>query len=668
MIILLLLPPITPGGISRKFPALNNYNYLSVCTFHEHKELMTTFKSLGLSDEILQSITLLGFETPTPIQEKTIPVLLDNENDLIGLAQTGTGKTAAFGLPIIQKITESKDTQALILSPTRELALQIANDLKAYSKFSDKINIVAVYGGASAEGQIAELRRGAQIVVGTPGRTLDLINRNKLIVKNVRYLVLDEADEMLTMGFKDDLDGILAGTPKEKQTLLFSATMPQEIIRISKTYMTKPIEISVGGRNESAANIEHIYYEVLARDRYEALKRISDMNPNIYGIVFCRTRMETKDIADKLMQDGYNADALHGDLSQAQRDHVMGRFRSRHLQLLVATDVAARGLDVNDLTHIINFNLPDEDEVYIHRSGRTGRAGKSGISLSILHMREKHKLRSIEKRIGKKFEKLDVPSGKEICEKQLFNLIDKFHQVEVNDSQIEPFLEVIYEKLQSIDREELIKRIVSLEFNRFLEYYKNARDLNVAAKSDDRRRDDDRGDRRGRKDRDRGDRRERGARGERNDRGDRRDRDRSDAPEGKRERNYDGEFSRFFINKGSKDNLNPASLIGLINKYTREHNLDIGKIEIMKSFSFFEINKGAERKLMDGFSDATFDSEPVMLEAANSKSGGFRANGDVKKKKRPSEGSRGDSYKSFSRGRKSDSGRNPDKGKRRPKK
>ncbi len=658
------MPPITPGGISRKFPALNNYNYLSVCTFHEHKELMTTFKSLGLSDEILQSITLLGFETPTPIQEKTIPVLLDNENDLIGLAQTGTGKTAAFGLPIIQKITESKDTQALILSPTRELALQIANDLKAYSKFSDKINIVAVYGGASAEGQIAELRRGAQIVVGTPGRTLDLINRNKLIVKNVRYLVLDEADEMLTMGFKDDLDGILAGTPKEKQTLLFSATMPQEIVRISKTYMTKPIEISVGGRNESAANIEHIYYEVHARDRYEALKRISDMNPNIYGIVFCRTRMETKDIADKLMQDGYNADALHGDLSQAQRDHVMGRFRSRHLQLLVATDVAARGLDVNDLTHIINFNLPDEDEVYIHRSGRTGRAGKSGISLSILHMREKHKLRAIEKRIGKKFEKLNVPSGKEICEKQLFNLIDKFQQVEVNDSQIEPFLEVIYEKLQSIDREELIKRIVSLEFNRFLEYYKNARDLNVAAKSDDRRRDDDRGDRRGRKDRDRGDRRER----DRNDRGDRRDRDRSDAPEGKRERNYDGEFSRFFINKGSKDNLNPASLIGLINKYTREHNLDIGKIEIMKSFSFFEINKGAERKLMDGFSDATFDSEPVMLEAANSKSGGFRADGDVKKKKRPSEGSRGDSYKSFSRGRKSDSGRNPDKGKRRPKK
>ncbi len=626
---------------------------------------MTTFKSLGLSDEILQSIALLGFETPTPIQEQTIPILLENENDLIGLAQTGTGKTAAFGLPIIQKITSSKDTQALILSPTRELALQIANDLKAYSKNSDKINIVAVYGGASAEAQISELRRGAQIVVGTPGRTLDLINRKKLLVNNVRYLVLDEADEMLTMGFKDDLDGILAGTPKEKQTLLFSATMPSEIVRISKTYMNNPTEISVGKRNEGADNIEHLYYEVHARDRYEALKRISDMNPNIYGIVFCRTRMETKDIADKLMQDGYNADALHGDLSQAQRDHVMGRFRSRHLQLLVATDVAARGLDVNDLTHIINFNLPDEDEVYIHRSGRTGRAGKSGVSLSILHMREKHKLRAIEKKIGKPFQKLAVPSGQEICEKQLFNLIDKFQHVEVNDSQIEPYLEVIYEKLQSLDREELIKRFVSVEFNRFLDYYKNARDLNAAAaKGDDRSRKNDRGDRKGRKDRDRGERRERPERGERGER-----RERSDAPTGKRDRNFDGEFSRFFINKGSKDNLNPASLIGLINKYTREHNIDIGKIEIMKSFSFFEIGEGSERALMDGFRDAAFDGEPVMLEAANSKTGGgFRAEAEGKKKKKNTVGHRSDSFKSFSRGKKKDTGSNPDKGKRRPKK
>jgi ATP-dependent RNA helicase DeaD len=635
---------------------------------------MTTFKSLGLSDEILQSIEKLGFETPTPIQEKTIPILLANENDLIGLAQTGTGKTAAFGMPIIQKITESKETQALILSPTRELCLQIANDLKSYAKFSDKINIVAVYGGASAEGQISELRRGAQIVVGTPGRTLDLINRRKLIVNNIRFLVLDEADEMLTMGFKDELDGILEGTPKEKQTLLFSATMPQDIVRISKTYMSNPIEISVGKRNEGADNIEHIYYEVHARDRYEALKRIADINPKIYGIVFCRTRMETKDIADKLMQDGYNADALHGDLSQAQRDHVMGRFRSKHLQLLVATDVAARGLDVNDLTHIINFNLPDEDEVYIHRSGRTGRAGKSGISLSILHMREKHKLRAIEKKIGKRFEKKQVPSGKEICEIQLFNLIDKFQQVEINEKQIDPFLEVIYDKLSSLDREELIKRFVSVEFNQFLEYYKNARDLNANEKTEGGDRSD-----RGRRD-SRSSRDERGGhddRDRRNDRGERfrsvddRERpgrrDRSDDSGDRRKANADIEFSRFFIDKGSKDSLNPASLIGLINKYSHEKGIEIGKIEIMKSFSFFEIDKKFERKLAESFQGAVFDDSPVMLEAANSKGGGFREEGERKKKKKSFENRNSEAPRSSSKRKKSDP-KPYDKGKRRTRK
>lgn len=626
---------------------------------------MTTFKSLGLSDEILQSITNLGFETPTPIQEKTIPILLENENDLIGLAQTGTGKTAAFGLPIIQKITESKETQALILSPTRELCLQIANDLKSYAKNSDKINIVAVYGGASADTQIAALRKGAQIVVGTPGRTLDLINRKRLIVNNIRFLVLDEADEMLTMGFKDELDGILETTPKEKQTLLFSATMPQDIVRISKTYMTNPMEISVGKRNEGADNIEHIYYEVHARDRYEALKRIADINPNIYGIVFCRTRMETKDIADKLMQDGYSADALHGDLSQAQRDHVMGRFRSKHLQLLVATDVAARGLDVNDLTHIINFNLPDEDEVYIHRSGRTGRAGKSGISLSILHMREKHKLRAIEKKIGKKFEKMEVPSGKEICEKQLFNLIDRFEQVEVNDTQIEPFLDVIYEKLSTLDREELIKRFVSVEFNRFLEYYKNARDLNAVEKSSGSGRDRDGGDREGRdrgrsrdRDRDRDRNRDREDSGRsRNERS-----SRSDDSPSRRQSFSNTEFSRFFINKGSKDDLNPVALIGLINKYSKERGIEIGKIEIMKSFSFFEIDQAYERKLMASFKDAVLDDSPVMLELASSKGGGLYEEGDRKKKKKPSESKNSDSPRPYKK--KSDS-KPYDKGKRR---
>ncbi len=634
---------------------------------------MTTFKSLGLSDEILQAIEKLGFETPTPIQEKTIPILLENENDLIGLAQTGTGKTAAFGLPIIQKITESKDTQALILSPTRELCMQIAKDLKSYAKNSDKINIVAVYGGASIVGQVAELHRGAQIVVGTPGRSLDLINRKKLLVNNIRFLVLDEADEMLTMGFKDELDGILETTPKEKQTLLFSATMPQDIVRISKTYMNKPIEVSVGKRNEGADNIEHIYYEVHAKDRYEALKRIADINPKIYGIVFCRTRRETQEIAEKLMQDGYNADALHGDLSQAQRDHVMARFRSRHLQLLVATDVAARGLDVNDLTHIINFNLPDEDEVYIHRSGRTGRAGKSGVSLSILHMREKSKLRAIEKKIGKKFEKRQVPSGREICETQLFNLIDKFEQVEVNEKQIEPFLEVIYQKLSSLDREELIKRFVSVEFNQFLEYYKNARDLNAVDRNEpyDRDRNNksfERGDRERDRDRGRGRDRDRVRDREDNGRGFGERSSRSEESSDRRKSYADIEFSRFFINKGSKDDLNPVALIGLINKYSKERGIEIGKIEIMKSFSFFEIDRNFEGKLMNNFQDAVFDNSPVMLEVANSKGGGFREEGEIKRKKKSLAGKRSDSFRPAAKSKRSDSAKPYDKGKRRSRK
>ena len=634
---------------------------------------MTTFKSLGLSDEILQAIEKLGFETPTPIQEKTIPILLENENDLIGLAQTGTGKTAAFGLPIIQKITESKDTQALILSPTRELCMQITNDLKSYAKNSDKINIVAVYGGASIVGQVAELHRGAQIVVGTPGRSLDLINRKKLLVNNIRFLVLDEADEMLTMGFKDELDGILETTPKEKQTLLFSATMPQDIVRISKTYMNKPIEVSVGKRNEGADNIEHIYYEVHAKDRYEALKRIADMNPKIYGIVFCRTRRETQEIAEKLMQDGYNADALHGDLSQAQRDHVMARFRSRHLQLLVATDVAARGLDVNDLTHIINFNLPDEDEVYIHRSGRTGRAGKSGVSLSILHMREKSKLRAIEKKIGKKFEKRQVPSGREICETQLFNLIDKFEQVEVNEKQIEPFLDVIYQKLSSLDREELIKRFVSVEFNQFLEYYKNARDLNAVDRNEpyDRDRNNksfERGDRERDRDRGRGRDRDRVRDREDNGRGFGERSSRSEESSDRRKSYADIEFSRFFINKGSKDDLNPVALIGLINKYSKERGIEIGKIEIMKSFSFFEIDRNFEGKLMNNFQDAVFDNSPVMLEVANSKGGGFREEGEIKRKKKSLAGKRSDSFRPATKSKRIDSAKPYDKGKRRSRK
>jgi len=572
---------------------------------------MNNFEELNLNTELISAITELGFVKPTPIQELVIPVLLESDRDLVGLAQTGTGKTAAFGLPMIQKVdTKSKQTQGLILSPTRELCIQIAKDLQAYSKNNKEVRVTAVYGGSSIETQIKELNRGSHIVVGTPGRTLDLIKRRRLKVDNIDVVVLDEADEMLSMGFKEDLNSILETTPETKQTLLFSATMPAEITRISRKFMNNPVELSAGDKKTTAVNVKHVYYEVQARDRYEALKRISDVNPNIYGIIFCRTRRETKEIADKLIQDGYNADALHGDLSQAQRDSVMSKFRSKHLQLLVATDVAARGLDVNDLTHVINFNLPDENEVYVHRSGRTGRAGKSGISLSILHMREKHKLRSVEKIIGRSFEKKLVPSGKEICEKQLFNLVEKMEKVEIDESQITPFLDVIYKKLEWLSREDLIKKFVSLEFNRFLSYYKNSKDLNKI--SDSR---DDRGRQRDRKGRD-GSRRD-----SRNDsRRDSRDNSRRDSRNESRRGSRDSaNFTRLFINIGSKDDLNPSTLIGLINRYTKENNIDVGRIEIMKSFSFFEVDKAYESKIIKSFKDATFNNIALSAEIANPK-------------------------------------------------
>lgn len=405
---------------------------------------MKLFDNETLSPEILKAINELGFKNPTPIQEKTIPAILDNPTDLIALAQTGTGKTAGFGLPIIQLINDYKKTnQALILCPTRELCLQISKDLTEFSKYKKNVKITAVYGGTSIVPQLKDLKKGTHIVVGTPGRTLDLIKRKALNVSNIQWLVLDEADEMLQMGFKDELDAILASTPSSKQTLLFSATMPNDVRKIAQNYMHKPAEIAVGEKNKGADLVKHIYYMVKAADKYLALKRIADINPNIYGIVFCRTRRETKEIADKLIQDGYNADALHGDLSQSQRDFVMQRFRMGALQLLVATDVAARGLDVNNLTHVINYNLPDETEIYIHRSGRTGRAGKSGISIAIAHSKEMRKIRDIEKLVGKKFEYKKIPSGHEICEKRLFNLVDKVEQVVVDESQIESFLPVI---------------------------------------------------------------------------------------------------------------------------------------------------------------------------------------------------------------------------------
>ena len=446
----------------------------------KNKKNKGSFLQFSLKKEIIVAVKELGFENPTPIQQKVIPHLISSGQDLIASAQTGTGKTAAFGLPILE-LTDigNRNVQTIILCPTRELCIQISSDLKKYSKYMNMINILAVYGGTKIEKQIKSLKKGPQIVVGTPGRTKDLIRRKKLFIGNVDRLILDEADEMLSMGFKDDLEAILDKTPREKQTLLFSATMTKKVVAVTKKYMNHSKEISVARVNMAAENVEHIYYVVQARDRYEVVKRIADSNPGIYGIVFCRTRRETKEVASKLIHDNYNADTIHGDLSQDERDDVMGRFRKRRLQILVATDVAARGLDVEDLTHIINYNLPDDDEIYIHRSGRTGRAGKGGVSIVIIHGLERRKIKEIERKSGISFSKKLVPSGLDICKKRLLTLIDKIEKVDVNEKQIEPFLPYIYEKLNWLDREELIKHFVSAEFNRYLSYYKNSKDINI---------------------------------------------------------------------------------------------------------------------------------------------------------------------------------------------
>jgi ATP-dependent RNA helicase DeaD len=554
---------------------------------------MTTFKDLGLNENIIKALTKLGYENPTEIQEKAIPQVIASKTDLKAFAQTGTGKTAAFSLPILEQIdTKSKNTQAIILSPTRELALQIAKNIEEFSTHIENFRVAAVYGGANIEEQIRKLKRGVHIVVGTPGRTVDLINRKQLKLSNIQWLVLDEADEMLNMGFKEELDKILAVTPDDKQTLLFSATFPKEVESIAKNYMYKPIEITSGEKNKGSDQVSHQYYVVSERNRYAALKRIADVNPNIYSIIFCRTRRETQEIADKLIKDGYNADALHGDLSQAQRDSVMGKFRKKHLEILVATDVAARGLDVTDLTHVINHKLPDQIESYTHRSGRTGRAGKEGISIAIVTNREKGKLRPIERMIGKKFVNTPIPTGKEICQNQLLKLIDKVHDIEINESQINDFLPSIYEKLEGLDREELIKRFVSLEFNTFLTYYENAPDLNDSEhmKSSDSR-------------------------------GKRRD---------------DENMTRFFINIGRKDRLNPARLIGLINEQQIAKNIEIGQIEILDTFSFFELDKNYKDQTITAFQegDVSFEGRGVNVEITEKKrsgrggGGGRRDRGD----------------------------------------
>lgn len=540
---------------------------------------MEHFTQTGLGENLLKAIEDLGFETPTPVQAEVIPAILDSKDNIIALAQTGTGKTAAFGLPLLQDIDpDSRMPEGLILCPTRELCIQITKDLGNYAKYLKNITICPVYGGADIVKQINRLKDGTHIVVGTPGRVLDLIGRKVLKVQELKWLVLDEADEMLNMGFQEDLDNILAETPDTKRTLLFSATMPQGIRKIAEKYMHNPLEITIGKKNVSTENVSHEYYMVHAKDRYLALKRIADIHPGIYSIVFCRTRQETKEVAEKLIQDGYNADALHGDLSQAQRDHVMNRFRNNTLQMLVATDVAARGLDVSDLTHVINYNLPDDQDAYIHRSGRTGRAGKLGVSISIIHTREMGRIKELERITGARFSRKMVPSGKEICEKQLFHLVDKMEHSEVNEEQIEQFLTVIYKKLEWLSREDLIKKFVSLEFNRFLDYYRNATDINVKGEQKDAR-----------------DQRMAG-----NTRGER-------SSDNRRERNDQVQFTRLFINAGSKHNINPARLIGLINDYGRSRRVTIGKIDIQRNFSFFEVDAAAAQRLIGGFRGAKFE-------------------------------------------------------------
>ena len=575
---------------------------------------MKNFSDIKLNENIAKSLDELGFILPTPIQSKTIPLLLDTKQDLIGAAQTGTGKTAAFGIPSIHLTDISdKSVQTLILCPTRELCIQITKDLKKYSKYVKGIQIVPVYGGASMETQIRALKKGSQIVVGTPGRTKDMIKRKKLSLVSIDRVVLDEADEMLSMGFKEDLDFILSKATAGVQKLLFSATMPKKVATIIKNYMKNPVTIAVDPVNTAAINVLHQYHVVQAKDRYETVKRIADINPNIYGIVFCRTRRETKVVSNRLMVDGYNADALHGDLSQSQRDEVMNRFRKSQLQLLVATDVAARGLDVNNLSHIINYNLPDDPEIYTHRSGRTGRAGRTGISIAIVHSRELRRLKDIEKISGVTFSKELVPTGEDICKKQLYALIDKIKNIEVDNEKIEPFLSSIHKKLDGLDRDQLIKHFVYAEFSRFISYYKNARDVNVfSAKKSSRSRTD---------------RKSRG-----------------------RDNSSKNNFTRFHINIGTKHRLNPLKLISLINESLNSDIHEIGKIEILKTFSFFEIDSIVSQELLETLNETKFNNVKVKVDISKRSSAPSNFRRDKRKRRKNS--SRKNKWNSSGRPRK----------------
>ena len=551
---------------------------------------MKTFEELGVSPEIRKAIEEMGYENPMPVQEEVIPYLLGNGNDVVALAQTGTGKTAAFGLPLIQKIDVSRRVpQALILCPTRELCLQIAGDLTDYSKYITDLKILPVYGGSSIESQIKSLKAGVHIIIATPGRLIDLMERKVARLDTVADVVMDEADEMLNMGFTDSINAILEKVPEERNTLMFSATMSPEIARIAKTYLHDAKEITIGTKNEGSKNVHHIAYTVHAKDKYLALKRVVDFYPQIYGIIFCRTRKETQEIADKLIQDGYNADSLHGELSQAQRDLVMQKFRQRHLQLLVATDVAARGLDVNDLTHVINYGLPDDTESYTHRSGRTGRAGKTGVSIAIINLREKGKMREIERIIKKKFDLGTLPTGKEICEQQLIKLIDDIEKVKVDEEEIETFLPGIYRKLEWLSKEDLIKRVVSMEFNRFLDYYKNAAEIEQPKGNEKRE-----------------------SQKERKDHGSDREK-----PSRKAEKGY----TRLFLNLGKTDGFYANQIIELINRNLKKERIEIGRIDLMQNFSFFEIAEAQAPMVIKALNKTTANGRRVIVEVAGENNG-----------------------------------------------
>ncbi|PJI27434.1 DEAD/DEAH box helicase [Prevotella intermedia] len=570
---------------------------------------MKTFEELGVSEEIRRAIEELGFEQPMPVQEAVIPYLLGNGNDVIALAQTGTGKTAAYGIPVLQKVDPTqKETQALILSPTRELCLQIADDLSDFSKYIDGLHVAAVYGGASIEMQSRQLRKGAQIIVATPGRLIDLMKRGVAKLDTVNNVVLDEADEMLNMGFSESINAIFEGVPSDRNTLLFSATMSREIEKIAKSYLHDYKEIVVGSRNEGAEKVNHIYYMVHAKDKYLALKRIVDYYPSIFAIIFCRTKVETQEIADKLIRDGYNAEALHGDLSQQQRDLTMQKFRQHNVQFLVATDVAARGLDVDDLTHVINYGLPDDIESYTHRSGRTGRAGKKGTSISIIHTRERYKVKAIEKIIQKEFVDGTLPAAKDICSKQLYKVMDQILKVDVNEEEIEPFLKDIYRHFEYIDKEDIIKKIISMTFNRFLEYYANAPEIEKpSGKRSDRE----------------------GERGSRSSRGER---------TRKAPRTPEAGYKRLFINLGKDDGFYPGEVMQFINKNVHGRQ-EVGHIDLLGKFSYIEVPEKDANKVMKALNGTTYQKREVRCNDAEEggHGRGGRSNGERRGKRNDDE-------------------------------